>query len=194
MFNSLLTSSTYQIYLSTMSATMSTGFILLNSKGQEIEQLDISIDTSFDTDISNQPYDYSSPVKDEERPSFMTPKPVSPKRTFVFGSGQPFKFDFVAPLKLERQTNQKVLSVLGKRKYKDAFGDTFDDDRYGQHIYNGFFTFQYGHGVFDKPLDKEWDNYVFNEGKRERDSESKYDPEEILTWCYKYLADKKKNN
>lgn len=177
--------------MSTAVETMSTGFILLNSKGKEIEQLfDISIDTSFDTDISNQPYDYSSPVKDEERPPFMTPKPVSPKKTFIFGSGQPFKFDFVAPLKFERQTNQKVLSVLGKRKHEDAFGDTFDDDRYGQHIYNGFFTFQSGHGVFDKPLDRDWNNYVFNAGKKE----TKYDPEEVLSWCYEYLANKKKND
>ena len=49
------------------------------------------------------------------RTLFMSPKPVSPKR-------------------------MQLLSSEGKRKFKDSFeSDTFDDDRYGQHISSDFF-------------------------------------------------------
>ena len=144
-------------------ATMSTSneFILLNSKGKQIEDL---FDIQIDTDISNQPYDYSSPVKEE---------------TFAFPPRP----------KLRRQT--KECSILGKRKrseYDDD--DDEDDDRYGQHIGTDFFSINVGHGVL--PKDDSWDEYIRQEGKRERDSESKYDPEEILNWSYNYLAQKNK--
>ena len=158
---------------------MSTGFVLLNSKGKQIEDL---IDVDFDTDVSNQPYDYSSPVKDDEcRPGFFTPPPVSPKKP-IFG--------FQGPIKLRRETNWRALSILGKRKFHEAF-DSEDDERYGQHIGADFFVKNVGHGV--SPLDESWDEYIHQEGRRECDSESKYDPEEVLNWCYNYLADKKKN-
>ena len=181
---------------------MSTAFILLNSKGnkinstgKEIEELfDISIETSFDADISNQPYDYSSPIKDSERPEFMTPKPVSPKKFtgFVFGSNNAF------PPKPILRRQSKVYSTLGKRKFQEAFDSEDDDERYGQHIGVDFFKINIGHGVrpasptpdkWEDP-DREWNEYVKNEGKRERDSESKYDPEEIIQWCFKYLSEK----
>ena len=164
---------------------MSTGFVLLNSKGKQIEDL---IDVDFDTDICNQPYDYSSPVKDDEcRPGFFTPPPVSPKKP-IFG--------FQGPFKLRRETNWKCLSTLGKRKFHEAF-DSEDDERYGQHISADFFKNNVGHSVRptpDKWEDQSWDEYIRQEGKRERDSESKYDPEEIMHWCYTYLANKKKND
>ena len=172
------------------SATMSTFNPLFNSNGKMIEELyDIEIE------ISNQPFDYSSPVKDSERPAFMTPEPVSPKKFtgFVFGSN---KNAFPPKPVLRRQS--KVLSILGKRKFGDGFEDN-DDERYGQHIGTDFFTINVGHAVRpaspspDNWEDQSWNEYVQKEGRRERDSESKYDPEEVLNWCYNYLADKKKN-
>ena len=49
------------------------------------------------------------------RTLFMSPKPISPKR-------------------------MQLLSSQGKRKFQDSFeSDTFDDDRYGQHISYDFF-------------------------------------------------------
>jgi hypothetical protein len=60
---------------------------------------------------------------DERRPTFMSPKPLSPKRmTYV--------------------------SALGKRRFQDAFDIAkFDDDRYGQHISSEFFEANIGHSV-----------------------------------------------
>lgn len=169
------------------SATMSTFNPSFNSKGKNIEELyDIEIE------ISNQPFDYSSPVKDSERPAFMTPEPVSPKKFtgFVFGSN---KNAFPPKPVLRRQS--KVSSVLGKRKFEDN-----DDERYGQHIGDKFFKFNVGHAVRpasptpDNWEDQSWNEYVQKEGRRERDSESKYDPEEIMQWCFKYLAEKQNQN
>ena len=165
------------------SATMSTFNPSFNSNGKMIEELyDIEIE------ISNQPFDYSSPVKDSERPAFMTPEPVSPKKFkgFVFGSN---KNAFPPKPVLRRQS--KVSSVLGKRKFEDS-----DDERYGQHIGDKFFKFNVGHAVRpaspspDNWEDQSWNEYVQKEGRRERDSESKYDPEEIMQWCFKYLSEK----
>jgi len=157
--------------------TMSTnGFILLNSKGREIENL---FNIEIDTEIYNQPYDYSSPVKDAERPDFFTPAPVSPK-----------KAAFEGPFKLRRETNWKCLSTLGKRKFHEAF-DSEDDERYGQHIGADFFANNVGHDVVSSPIpdnweEQSWNEHIQKEGRRERDSESKYDPEEILAWVEFY--------
>jgi hypothetical protein len=166
-------------------ATMST---LNPLKGIQIEEL-----YDIDIEIINKPYDFSSPVKDAQRPSFMTPKPVSPKKaTFVFGS------NFPPPPELVRQTNCDCGSILGKRKSNFRFEDNFDDERYGQHIGADFFKSNVGHAVrppspnpdkWEDP-DREWNEYIQKEGRRERDSESKYDPEEVMQWCFKYLAEK----
>ena len=169
------------------SATMSTFNPSFNSKGKTIEEL-----YDIDIDISNQPFDYSSPVKDSERPAFMTPEPVSPKKFkgFVFGSN---KNAFPPKPVLRRQS--KVLSILGKRKFGDGFEDN-DDERYGQHIGDKFFKINVGHAVRpaspnpDNWEDQSWNEYVQKEGRRERESESKYDPEEIMQWCFKYLSEK----
>jgi len=165
-------------------ATMST---LNPLKGIQIEEL-----YDIDIEIINKPYDFSSPVKDAQRPSFMTPEPVSPKKaTFVFGP------NFPPPPKLVRQTNCDCGSILGKRKHNFVFEDN-DDERYGQHIGDKFFKINVGHAVrpasptpdkWEDP-DREWNEYIQKEGRRERDSESKYDPEEIMQWCFKYLAEK----
>lgn len=42
-------------------------------------------------------------------------------------------------------TNHKYSGC--KRKYEDAFGNTFDDMRYNQHISSTFFTNNIGHNV-----------------------------------------------
>lgn len=64
------------------------------------------------------------------------------------------------------------VSILGKRKLIDTFGEGhFDEERYGQEISPDFFKTHIGHGVYNKPI---------------------LDEAEILDWCYKYLASKKK--
>jgi len=64
-------------------------------------------------------------------------------------------------------------SDLGKRKLYHSFGlQIYDDkDRYGQDIPNDFFKNNIGHNVYE---------------------ETQLDEAEILDWCYKYLATKKK--
>ena len=153
---------------------------LLNSNAKIIEDLydDDMYDIEIDT-INNQSFTSTSPNKFEG---------------FVFGSN---KNAFPPKPVLRRQA--KVFysdpSVLGKRKFQDAFIDE-DDERYGQHIGEKFFKNNVGHNV--RPTspnpnnweDNSWNEYIQKEGRRERDSESKYDPEEILEWCYRYLANK----
>lgn len=64
-------------------------------------------------------------------------------------------------------------SDLGKRKLTDSFGLQIynDKDRYGQDIPPDFFETNIGHDVYE---------------------DSHIDEAEILEWCYKYLASKKK--
>lgn len=148
--------------------------------------------------INGRQIEILEPAREENYPEFFEPKPVSPKRKsntlFADNSGN-IHINFQEMRRkpvIKRRPEMylpETISILGKRKYGDAFvEDTFDDERYGQHIYNGYFVFNSGHGVFNKPLNRDHNNYIFDESKKESD------PEEILTWCYKYLADKKKNN
>lgn len=132
----------------------------------------IDIHDFEDVEIKNQPYDYSSPVKPDLRPPFMEPKPVSPKRR--------------RPILKQRetQTDTHIVSILGKRKLSEEGGD---DERYGQHIGSDFFVINVGHNVVQE---HDWEAEIQSEGRRERDSESKYDPEEILKWCQFYLANR----
>lgn len=134
-----------------------------NFKGQIIEELD--------------DYDF--------RPPFMSPKPVSPKRS-----------------------QQVAVSILGKRKYQDAFDDdTFDDVRYGQHISSNFFETNVGHCVTQKESEiLDWcEHYLANKNIKINPQHSttplttshklpkSYTPEEqkeILDWCDYYLANK----
>ena len=65
----------------------------------------------------------------------------------------------------------------GKRQFQDAFeSDTFDDDRYGQHISSDFFKTKN------------------SSGNEERKKFTSLQEEEILQWCEYYLANKKKSN
>ena len=100
------------------------------------------------------------------RAPFLSPKPVSPKR----------------------ETNVNLVSILGKRKFKDTFDDqTFDDSRYGQHIDIDFFKANIGHSVIEEQsLEQEIrrKEYVkIFSNKEEQD---------ILQWCQNYLASKNK--
>jgi hypothetical protein len=77
-------------------------------------------------------------------------------------------------------TKKNIPSILSKRKYEDAFGsETFDDERYGQHISNNYFEKSIGHDVHYKVSNKTVINAI-------------YDVDELLDWCNKYLASKKK--
>ena len=122
-----------------------------------------------------------------DRPDSMYPKPKIVKRT-----------------KNETQS-ATVDSSLVKRKYKDAFDDaSFDDARYDQHIAIDFFETNIGHNVIQtpdistipRPQDRVQINYnryvtpVMPTLRRERDCESKYEPEELMTWCEYYLANR----
>jgi len=116
----------------------------------------ISIIIEDDTDIQNQPYDYSSPVSYVNTEEAFVPPPYSGgnKNTFI-------------------------PSILSKRKFADAFNiETFDEERYGQHITNDFFVKSHGHDVHYTPIYK---NVV----------SSIHDVNELLEWVDKYLASKK---
>ena len=64
-----------------------------------------------------------------------------------------------------------------KRKFTDAFeSETFDDDRYGQHISSDFFKTK------------------ISSDNEERKTFTSLQEKEILQWCEYYLANKKKLN
>jgi len=135
-----------------------------------------------------------------ERPRFMSPKPSSPKRL------KPSAVRSTSPLPSE----------LGKRDFIIAFGDDAEEQRYGQKIESDFFATNVGHGVFSpteqKPpatattpasgltaeqMHAAVDSVIqdFRQDfradfvgvqRRERDSESKYDIDEIIEWCEYY--------
>jgi hypothetical protein len=106
-------------------------------------------------------YDYRAP--------FMSPKPVSPKRNNV--------------------SNTNLVSILGKRKFNDAFdANTFDDSRYGQHIDANFFDKNVGHAVPQVAEKKSpFNNF---ERKSSVKSFSNEEVQEILNWCEYYRANR----
>ena len=104
---------------------------------------------------------------DDYRPLFMSPKPVSPKRN----------------------NNQYAVSVLGKRKFNDAFdANIFDDSRYGQHIATDFFDKNVGHTVTQVAEKKiPLNNFERKEGIK---TFSNQEVQEILDWCEYYRANR----
>ena len=118
------------------------------------------------------------------RKRFMSPKPSSTRKPIL------------RPL-----ATSPLPSVLGKRDYIVAFGDDADEQRYGQKIEDDFFVCNVGQGVFS-PIAAEKKGFTAEElqaatdsviqdfraefASRERDSESKYDVDEILEWCEYY--------
>ena len=97
-------------------------------------------------------------------------------------------------------------SVLGKRDYIIAFEDDAEEQRYGQKIEGNYFVTNTGHGVFS-PIEKKQPNAGLTAEvlqaatdsviqdfraefasiqRRERDSESKYEVDELIAWCEYY--------
>ena len=80
---------------------------------------------------------------------------------------------------IEELDEYRPVSILGKRKFNDAFEQkTFDDTRYGQHIDTNFFDKNIGHSVVERK-----DNVKIYSYQEEQ---------EILQWCHNYLASKNK--
>jgi hypothetical protein len=76
-------------------------------------------------------------------------------------------------------TDIELVSMTGKRKITEAFGITNnDEERYGQEISDDFFKNNTGHSVVDREK-----FYSVDLGN---------DENEIIDWCYKYLASKGK--
>lgn len=88
------------------------------------------------------------------------------------------------------EENESV-SVLGKRKLREAFAKdgtegiygNFDNERYGQEIPNDFFKNNIGHGVLPSKNINEQNKPCMNQAE----------VDEIIDWCYKYLASKNIN-
>lgn len=115
-------------------------------------------------------------VENLEEPDFFEPKPVSPKykkNTLFADNAGNIRFEIQEdsrkrPVIRRRRENvnfDEEVNVLGKRKFTEAFGFKYgDEERYGQQIGSDFFATNIGHGVRQE--------------------------EDILDWCYKYLASK----
>jgi hypothetical protein len=124
-----------------------------------------------------------------DEPDFFEPKPVSPKRNnvlFADNSGNiHIKIEEREPIKKRPVIKRKIItenlsSILGKRKIQDAFGPGIHDkERYGREIPPDFFKTNIGHGVYSNPK------------QSESTPTTKYNEDEIIDWCYKYLASKK---
>lgn len=118
---------------------------------------------------------------DTSYPDFFEPKPMSPKnkKNILFAQANGTIHFHI----LEAEENV-MTSVLGKRKFVDAFGDDYgDEERYGQSIGTEFFKTNIGHGVFQKV-----EEYIKEDAERKSDS---LNTEEILEWCNKYLETKR---
>lgn len=120
----------------------------------------ISIIIEEDTEVHNQHHDYSLSVNQEKRETLRVP--------------------FISPPYSRNNKNMFIPSILSKRKFEDAFDiETFDDERYGQHITNNFFDKSHGHDVHYSPIYKNVITSIHN-------------VDELLGWREKYLATKKK--
>jgi hypothetical protein len=86
----------------------------------------------------------------------------------------------IEEIPIKRNKFAYIPSILGKRKFEDSFDiETFDDERYNQHISGDFFVNSRGHDVHYEPVQKNVVNSI-------------YDVDELLEWCEKYLESKKK--
>ena len=99
-------------------------------------------------------------------------------------SAQP-KFNSRGP-QVEELGDFKPVSILGKRKFNDAFHEkTFDDSRYGQHISSDFFYKNIGHSVSQKQSSEK-----DIERKEVVKTFSYKEEQEILDWCEYYRANR----
>ena len=90
----------------------------------------------------------------------------------------------VRPAFMTPAPNRNFVSVLGKRKYEEAF-ETCDDERYGQHIDGEFFRENIGHGVLHAETDAAIDDF-----RAMLDALVSHGPEDIVEWCEFYLKNK----
>ena len=147
----------------------------------------------YEIDIASSPIHFA-----DERPEFMSPNPISPKRKPILRT-------------LAVRPTSPLDSTLGKRDFIIAFGDDAEEQRYGQKIDCNFFATNVGHGVFslqaeEKPaaatatgfteerLQEVTDSVIQefrtdfgNILRRQRDTESKYDVDELVEWCEYYI-------
>lgn len=92
--------------------------------------------------------------KNKFYPDFFEPKPVSPKRQsntlFADNSGNIHIRRKPVIRRIPDIKLSEPVSILGKRKLADAFGEEIynDQDRYGQDIPVDFFETNVGHGVY----------------------------------------------
>lgn len=109
--------------------------------------------------INGREVEVLEPEKEELYPEFFEPKPVSPKRKnntlFADNSGN-------IHMTFQEKTHKKPIikrryghivehvSILGKRKLVEAFGEEIynERERYGQDIPADFFDTNVGHGVY----------------------------------------------
>lgn len=86
---------------------------------------------------------------------------------------------FMTPMPKSEKHMPLPLVSTRKRKFDEAAdSSTFDDERYNQHISNDFFKTNVGHDVLQK------------RERRERDSETKYDIDEMSRWADFYFANR----
>ena len=96
-----------------------------------------------------------------------------------------FKINSRGP-QVEELGDFKPVSILGKRKFNDAFHEqTFDDARYGQHIDINFFQANIGHSVSQKQSSEK-----DIERKEVVKTFSYKEEQEILDWCEYYRANR----
>jgi len=92
----------------------------------------------------------------------------------------------------EREDKRGVQSVLGKRKFNNAFSeDTYDDLRYGRHIDNAFFQNNYGSNCDNWQKLEEGEIYETEEIKEAINIDAHLSVQEILSWLEKHLANKR---
>jgi hypothetical protein len=105
--------------------------------------------------INGREVEVLEPEKEELYPEFFEPKPVSPKKFYADNSGNihiNFQEKTYKKPVIKRRPGPIIepVSILGKRKLVQAFGEEIynDRDRYGQDIPADFFDTNVGHGVF----------------------------------------------
>jgi hypothetical protein len=113
------------------------------------------------------------------------------------------KIEEITKCRIKSIFDNKLHSILGKRKIEDAFGfGMHDTERYGQEVQHDFFKNNIGHGVYQNPKvsqDCRTQGTAFaaynpsRQASQIHSSSKNISPtqeSEIIDWCYKYLASK----
>jgi hypothetical protein len=117
------------------------------------------------------------------------------------------KIEEIRKCRIKGIFDNKLHSILGKRKIEDAFGfGMHDTERYGQEVQPDFFKNNIGHGVYQNPKGSQDHRTQATKGTafaaytparqafQIHSSSKNISPNqeaEIIDWCYKYLASKK---